>query len=162
MKMEDESLGNITELANRGRRRLKKDSRQPGKYPYCGAGGVIEHINTYTHDGEYLLLAAVGNGLGAKKKTAYLMKGKFHAGTNVHVLKLSESVDSKYLMHFLNWMNLKPFARGVAMIALNQVALKSIPIPVPSLEDQGRIVAEIENASEESRWTVMDNSFSGT
>jgi len=90
------------------------------------------------------------------------MSGKFHASTNVHVVQVKDDIDSRFLMHYLNWADLTKYAQGLAMIALNQVALKSIPIPVPSLEAQRRIVAEIENASEESRWAVMDNLFSGT
>lgn len=121
----------------------------------------MEHVDTYTHDGKFLLLASVGTGLGSKKRTGYLMSGKFHASTNVHVVEAKGDIDSRFLMHYLNRADLAKCAQGVAMIALNQVALKSIPIPVPSLKAQRRIVAEIENASEESRWTVMDNLFSG-
>ena len=161
MKMNKEKLGNVAELANRGRRRLKKDERQPGKYPYCGAGGVIEYVNTFTHDGDFLLLAAVGNGLGAKKKTSYLMKGKFHAGTNVHVLKLSESVDPDYIMFFLNWTDLKPFAHGVAMLALPSSVISTIPIKLPTLSEQRKVVKKIESSKESDRNSLMDEIFEG-
>ena len=103
-----------------------------------------------------MLLAAVGNGLGAKKKTAYLMKGKFHAGTNVHVLKIDKSVNSTYLKFFLDWKDLTPFARGVAMLSLPTSVLNEIPIMIPSLEEQKEIVKRLKAASDTEKEPLMD------
>jgi len=45
----------VVTICDKGRRQLRKARRKEGRYPYCGAGGVVEHVDTYTHEGEFLL-----------------------------------------------------------------------------------------------------------
>ncbi|MDQ5980655.1 MAG: hypothetical protein QG602_3632, partial [Verrucomicrobiota bacterium] len=49
-----------------------------------------------------------------------------------------------YLIETLNVMDLMPFVTGVTVPKLNQANLRQIEIPLPPLEEQRRIVAEIE------------------
>jgi len=157
--MRTESLGSLVEVCDKGRRQVPKRDRRKGPYPYCGAGGPVENVDSFTHEGSYLLLASVGSGLGPKKKSAYLMKGKFHASTNVHVLKAKAEVDPVYLMHYLNWADLTKYAQGAAMLALNATALTAIPVPLPTLEEQKKMVKDIESLSEEEASSLMDKLF---
>ena len=54
------SLGELTENFDALRLPVKKSDRRPGPYPYYGASGVIDYVEDYIFDGEYLLIAEDG------------------------------------------------------------------------------------------------------
>lgn len=55
-------LGNRVEILDRKRVPLSEDERQGrrGEYPYYGASGIIDTIDDYIFDGEYVLLGEDG------------------------------------------------------------------------------------------------------
>ena len=55
-------LGDIADILDKFRKPLNKDEREniKGNIPYCGANGIIDYINDYIFDGEYLLVAEDG------------------------------------------------------------------------------------------------------
>jgi type I restriction enzyme S subunit len=57
-----ERLGEIIEIFDRERIPLDSEYRLTikGSFPYCGATGVIDYINDYIFDGEYILIAEDG------------------------------------------------------------------------------------------------------
>jgi type I restriction enzyme S subunit len=133
----------IVEVWDKYRIPVKETNRKPGPYPYCGANGIIDYVDGYTHDGEFVLLAEDGGFFGPFEKSAYIMRGKFWANNHVHVLKpRKEFTDSEYLMYFLNYIDLTPYVTGTTRPKLNQVSMKKIPITLPPINEQKRI-AEI-------------------
>ena len=44
-------------------------AKRQGPYPYFGAQGVIDHLDSYLFDGEYLLIAEDGENLKSKKQS---------------------------------------------------------------------------------------------
>jgi type I restriction enzyme S subunit len=136
-------LGEVVEIWDKYRIPVKENERKPGPYPYCGANGIIDYIDGYTHDGEFVLLAEDGGFFGRFEKSAYIMRGKFWANNHVHVLKaIKGTIISEFLMHYLNFTDLTPFITGSTRPKLNQEAMKKIPIALPSLVEQMKI-AEI-------------------
>ena len=57
---EQRKLGEITISFDSQRVPLESSTRQSGSYPYYGATGVIDSVNDYIFDGEYVLLAEDG------------------------------------------------------------------------------------------------------
>ena len=53
-------LTDIIEVFDKYRIPVKKKDRKPGPYPYCGANGIIDFVDRYTHNGEFILLAEDG------------------------------------------------------------------------------------------------------
>jgi type I restriction enzyme S subunit len=53
-------LGDLTDNFDGIRVPVKELDRRPGPYPYCGASGVVDHMDGYLFDGEYLLIAEDG------------------------------------------------------------------------------------------------------
>ncbi|MBK7383891.1 MAG: restriction endonuclease subunit S [Flavobacteriales bacterium] len=49
----------------------------------------------------------------------------------------------KFVEYYLNSISIEPWVTGAAQPKLNQKALHSIPIPLPPLPEQQRIVAEL-------------------
>ena len=123
----------------------KEREERQGKYPYYGASGVIDQIDGYTHQGEYLLLGEDGANLLARSKPiAFLAKGKFWVNNHAHVLKCRGEAPNAYLAYYLNRIDLAPYVTGTAQPKLSQAKMNKIPIPVAPLDQQKPIVAEIE------------------
>jgi len=136
-------LGDVAEIWDKYRIPIKEQDRKPGPFPYCGANGIIDYVDGYTHDGEFVLLAEDGGFFGPFENSAYIMRGKFWANNHVHILKAIEGVlINKFLMFYLNFMNLVPFFTGSTRPKLTQDDMKRIPLPLPSLSEQQKI-AEI-------------------
>jgi len=113
-------------------------------YPYYGAQGIVDFINEYIFDGEYILLAEDGANLLTKSEPlANLVKGKFWVNNHAHVFQTNNLMNQKYLYYWLNSKNLDGYITGSAQPKLNQENLLSIEINPPSLDDQQHIVNTI-------------------
>lgn len=112
-------------------------------YPYYGATGQVGFIDDYLTDGEYVLLgeddAPFLNPIAQK---AYIVAGKTWVNNHAHVLK--SKYNNKFLCYYLNSINYKDYVSGTTRLKLTQAQMKRILIPVPSIEEQERIVAKIE------------------
>ena len=118
-------------------------SGRKGIYPYCGANGVIDYIDDYIFDGEFVLLAEDGGDYEKFGKSAYIMKGKFWVNNHAHILKAIEGTTTNlFLLFILNFLDLRPYIVGSTRKKLNQDKMREIKIPLPPLPEQRRI-AEI-------------------
>jgi len=152
-------VSEIVEIHDRGRIPIKESQRIAGNTPYCGANGIIDYVDGYTHEGDFVLLAEDGGNFKGFEQSAYLMSGKFWANNHVHVLRGKEKLlDSKYLYFVLYFSDLTPYLTGATRPKLTQSALQKIIIPIPypndparSLAEQRRIVASLERIAEETR-----------
>jgi len=115
-------------------------------YPYYGATGAVGFIDDFIFEGEHLLLGEDAAPFFDKSKTvAYIANGKFWVNNHAHILNARSSITSnKYLLHYLNRFNYTGYVNGTTRLKLNQGNLKTIPVPLASLEQQKRIVARIE------------------
>ena len=141
-------LGNITEILDSQRIPLSSEVRKnkKGIYPYCGANGIIDYIDKYIFNGEFLLLAEDGGSYGPFEESAYIMNGKFWVNNHAHILKADENLSSnKFLLYILNYLNLTPYIVGSTRVKLNQTDLKQIKIPIPKINEQDRIVESLES-----------------
>jgi len=124
-------LTEAVEILDKYRIPVKKEDRKSGPYPYCGANGIIDFVDGYTHDGEFLLLAEDGGFFGKGELTAYIMKGKFWANNHVHVLKAKPNISLRYLYYFSIFYDFTPHLRGATRPKLSQTGMKRIKIPIP-------------------------------
>ena len=69
-----------------------------GEYPYCGANGVVDYVNDYIFDGEYILLAEDGGYWGSFENSAYLMSGRFWVNNHAHVLQAKQDLSDNYFL----------------------------------------------------------------
>jgi type I restriction enzyme S subunit len=119
---------------------LERDTRQ-GDYRYYGAQGVIDHIDNYIFDGQFVLVAEDGANLVTRNEPiAFLVEGQFWVNNHAHVVKGKEGVaDDFYITALLNSLNIAGFITGVAQPKLSQQNLKQIKVSIPSYEAQRRI-----------------------
>lgn len=116
------------------------------KYDYYGASGVIDKVDRYLFDETLLLIGEDGaNLLSRSTPIAYLAKGQYWVNNHAHVLDCNRQLLClEYIMYFINAISLAPYVTGTAQPKMNQEKMNSIPIALPPLEEQYRIVAKIE------------------
>lgn len=117
-----------------------------GDFPYYGATGVIDHIDGYTHEGEFILISEDGKNLIYRNKPiAFMADGKIWVNNHAHVLKSKGDFENKFAMYFFNAINLTEFITGIDQLKLSQKNLNSIEISIPSSIEQTEIVRRVES-----------------
>lgn len=138
-------LEDLIEVHDGQRKPVTANDRIQGQTPYCGANGVVDYVDGYTHDGEYLLLAEDGGRYGPGERSAYVMTGKFWANNHAHVLSpRSDRINLYYLLHYLNFSDLTSFLKGATRPKLNQGDMRKIPVLLPS-PDNYALSIDIQN-----------------
>lgn len=126
-------------------KRADREGRQ-GLYDYYGASGVIDTIDEFLFDGELLLVGEDGANLVMRSTPiAFLASGQFWVNNHAHVLDSTDPASLRYLALFLNSIDLRPYLTGIAQPKLNQARMNRIPVPLPPLEEQQRIVERVEH-----------------
>lgn len=129
----------------------QKDRENLNKqYPYYGATGVIDYVDKYIFDGSFLLIGEDGANLLSKSKdNAFIATGKFWVNNHAHIFDSNKVSELKYLAIVINALNLNRYVTGSAQPKLTQKNLFSIPVPLPPLAEQTRIVAKVETLLEQ-------------
>ena len=149
------SLEDVASVFDKKRVPLNESQRQQmqGEYPYCGANGVVDYVNDYIFDGEYVLLAEDGGYWGSFEDSAYLMQGKFWVNNHAHILQAKQGLsDNYFLMYQLNYLDIKPFISGTTRGKLNQGIMKGIRLALPPLPEQ-RAIAHVLQTIQEAKAT---------
>ena len=129
-------------------------SKQENKiYDYYGAAGVIDKVDDYIFNERLLLIGEDGaNLLSRSKDNAFFAEGKYWVNNHAHVLDATDKSLLDYVAIVINAIKLDDYVTGSAQPKLSQDNLNKIPIFLPPLEEQKRILAEI------GRWfALIDN-----
>lgn len=145
-QVEWKTLGEMAENLDYLRKPVTKGSRSSGRYPYYGASGIVDYVDDYIFDGDYLLVSEDGANLIARKTPiAFSVTGKSWINNHAHVLKFESDIDRKYVSYYLNHIDLTPYISGAAQPKLNQQNLNSIKLAYPKQEVRNRIVQVLDN-----------------
>jgi len=140
---EDKQLGNVLDFYDHQRIPLNSIERvtRQGGYRYYGAQGVIDYIDSYIYDGEFILIAEDGANLVTRNEPiAFLVDGQFWVNNHAHVVKGKEGqVNDYYLTALLNNLNIAGHITGAAQPKLSQQNLKAIKVSLPSYRLQCEI-----------------------
>ena len=137
-------LGEVCEILDSLRKPVTKKDRREGIYPYYGASGIQDYVDSYIFNGRYLLVGEDGAKWGASDKSAYIIEGKSWVNNHAHILKVNSIINDKLLEYYLVFKDLSEYITGAIVPKLTQQALRSIPIPIPPLPEQSRIVEELD------------------
>ena len=131
----------ISENFDSKRKPITSGNREAGGYPYYGASGIVDYVSGYIFDGDYLLVSEDGHNLVARTTPiAFSISGKSWVNNHAHVLKFDCYATRRYVEFYLNSTDLSQYISGGAQPKLNQKNLNRIPIPLPSITEQERIV----------------------
>ena len=120
-------------------------SKQTSKiYDYYGAAGVIDKVDSYLFDERLLLIGEDGaNLLSRNKNNAFFAEGRYWVNNHAHVLDATDKNLLDFIAIVINSMKLDDYITGSAQPKLSQDNLNKIPIVLPPLAEQQRIIAEI-------------------
>ncbi len=139
----EKALGELTENFDGQRIPVKESERKSGNYPYYGASGIVDRVDKYIFDGEYLLIAEDGENLRTQKTPiAFLARGKFWVNNHAHIVTGNAQSDTRFLMYALNNADIHGYLTGSTMPKLTQGNLNRIPIFAPPPDEQ-RAIASI-------------------
>lgn len=142
-------LGDLVDVLDRLRKPITKKDRKAGPYPYYGATGVLDHVDGYVFEEPLVLIGEDGAKWEAGANSAFAIEGKTWVNNHAHVIRPHrDQVLDDWLIYYLNGADLMPFISGMTVPKLNQGRLREIPIPLPPLEEQQRIVAVLDEAFE--------------
>jgi len=141
-------LGEVCEVLDSLRKPVTKKDRVTGIYPYYGASGIQDYVDSYIFDGRYLLVGEDGAKWGASDKSAYIIEGKSWVNNHAHILTISDDNCDTFIEYYLTFKDLSQYVTGAIVPKLTQKSLVSIPIPIPPLSEQQSIVAELDKINE--------------
>ncbi|WP_180081528.1 MULTISPECIES: restriction endonuclease subunit S [unclassified Acinetobacter] len=138
---EETTLGKVVNFQNGKRVPLSESDRQKrqGKYRYYGASGVIDHIDDYIFDGQYILIGEDGaNIITRSSPLAFIVEGQFWVNNHAHIFQ-SKNGSNVFLAAYLESLNYEKFNSGTAQPKLNLDNLKKVPVINPCLDEQTKI-----------------------
>lgn len=118
-----------------------------GDIPYYGATGQVGWIDDFLTNEQLVLVGEDGAPfLDLLKDKAYMIEGKSWVNNHAHILRsYFGSVGNYYLMNYLNYFDFTGYVNGTTRLKLTQTNMSIIPIPVPPIKEQKRIVDCIKN-----------------
>ncbi len=126
------TIDNITKCHDYKRIPLSDKERvnKKGNIPYYGATGIMDYINDYIFDGDYILVAEDGSVMN-KNGNPILQRitGKTWVNNHAHVLEPVKGYSCKLLMMLLKDISIIKIKTGSIQMKINQENLKKIVIP---------------------------------
>ncbi|NLV28940.1 MAG: restriction endonuclease subunit S, partial [Erysipelotrichaceae bacterium] len=131
---EEGILGEVIEIFDNLRIPLSKMEREKKKegqlYPYYGAAQIMDYINDYIFDGEYILLGEDGT---VRTDEGYPVlqyaTGKFWVNNHTHVITAKHPYNNFFIWNYLKKKNIDEIVTGAVQPKINQANLKSIDFP---------------------------------
>lgn len=114
-------------------------------YDYYGASGVIDKIDGYLFDKPLLLIGEDGaNLINRSTPIAFIARGQYWVNNHAHVLDGISEDFLQFIELHINAISLEPYVTGTAQPKMNQAKMNSIPIALPPLAEQRRIVLKVQ------------------
>ena len=138
-------LDYMREPINSTERNQRIAGKNPSElFPYFGATQQQGWIDSYIFDEELVLLGEDGVPFFDELRSkAYLISGKTWVNNHAHVFR-GILVSHAFLAHYLNTFDYKGRVAGATRSKLNQAKAVDIPIILPPLDEQQRIVAKVD------------------
>lgn len=110
-------------------------------YDYYGASGVIDKVDRFLFEGRKLLIGEDGANLVTRSKPiAFIAEGQYWVNNHAHVLSVTSEMLLDFLCHYINSIDLTPYVTGSAQPKMTQAKMNTIPVPVPTVDEQTEIV----------------------
>ncbi len=139
-------FSDVSESLNKKRAPVSKLERQKrqGRFPYYGASGIVDHVDSYIFEGEHLLISEDGENLRTRKTPiAFIATGRFWVNNHAHILLGRSGVSIEHLQIFFAQLDVDPYLSGAVQPKLSQRNLQRIPFlcgPVEVLNQFNEVV----------------------
>lgn len=116
-------------------------STRRGEYRYFGASKVVDFVDDYLFEGEYLLVGEDGASLeNFDFDVVQRVSGRFWVNNHAHVLFAEKGVTNDYLAHYLRAADRSFLISGATRPKITQEDLMNLPVVVPSPSEQAAMV----------------------
>ena len=129
---ENIALGDIIEIYDSKRKPLSSREREErkGSYRYFGATGVLDYVNDYLFDGEYVLLAEDGTVIDENGyPIVQLVTGQFWVNNHAHIMRAKNGFTNYSLYIALKKLQVKEAVTGAVQLKINQANLCALELP---------------------------------
>ncbi len=134
-----ERLGSVASTVGGGRLKFNKSHYVESGYPAYSAAGQDGLLDRWEFDGEAVVLSSIG----ARCGKSFYAKGRWASLANTQCIIPNSELNARYLWYYTN--NEERWEKsGSAQPFIKPSTIKSLSIPLPSLEIQRRIVARID------------------
>ena len=126
------------------RKPIKENLRQKGEYPYYGANGIQDYIDSYIFDGEFILLAEDGGNFNnfQSKAIAKYARGKFWVNNHAHIIQAKREFSNKFIFYSIEHKDIRSYINGSTRGKLTKSDMWNIKIGVPSsIREQQKIAS---------------------
>lgn len=140
-------LDQVVDILDSQRVPVNADEREKrlGNIPYYGATGQVGWIDEYLFDEELVLLGEDGAPfLDPTRPKAYMIRGKSWVNNHAHALRAVGGIPNAWILYSLNQTDFRSVVSGTTRLKLPQGPMRRIRIRLAPLDEQHRIVAEIE------------------
>ena len=155
-----EKLGDITICHDSKRVPLSSNDRElvKGEIPYYGATGIMDYVNDYIFDGDYVLMAEDGSVM-TEKGTPILQRisGKNWVNNHAHVLEPIKNHSCKLLMMLLKDVSVMKIKTGSIQMKINQENMNKIVVPAIPLELLSEINQKLEVIDKQQLNLIEEN-----
>lgn len=134
------TLGMVCDILN-GRNQKKVEDIN-GKYPIYGSGGIMGYANDYICKAGSTIIGRKGS----INKPIYVDVDFWNVDT-AFGLQPKECCDSRFLYYLCKSIDFTRYDKGVTIPSLVKSDLLQIPVSVPPLSEQSRIVEELDQLS---------------
>ena len=123
------------------------NQRDDGKYPFFVRSQTVERIDTWSFDGEAVLTAGDGVGVG---KVFHYVNGKFDYHQRVYKFSDFSAVFGKFFFHYFRALLRFEVLQGTAKSTVDSLRLpmlQNFPVALPPLSEQTAIVRYLDKAT---------------
>ena len=131
-------LGEICLTFKSGTTITSQSIKESGLYPVYGGNGLRGYTDSYTHNGDYILIGRQGALCG----NINFIRGKAYISEHAIAVQPNESNSIEFLRYKLDFWNLNRFSESSAQPGLSVEKLVRYKLAVPPMEEQ-RKIAEI-------------------
>ncbi len=118
----------------------KKVESPYGKYPIYGTGGIMGYANEFKCPAYSVIVGRKGN----INNPIYVEENFWNVDTAFGVVPSKVSLASKFFFYFCKNYDFTKHNVAVTIPSLRRIDLLKIPIPVPPLSEQQRIISELD------------------
>lgn len=120
-----------------------------GIFPYYGATGIIDTIDAYRVEGEFVLIGEDGDHFlkWRNQEQTILTSGKFNVNNHAHIVKGTNKCLTKWIHYFFSHRDITFYLtrQGAGRFKLNKKSLLNLPILLPKeTAEQELIIEKIE------------------